>query len=227
MSPVIYANPLACAADLADWLLEGPGALSFPRGRLRLESQRPMGDGQAANLVLWCPLELPDRIRISWSFRPLCEPGLAMAFFAARGRHGGSIFAPECAARSGPYQQYHSGDLDALHVSFFRRRNPDEVVLHTCNLRKSHGFHLVAQGADPLPGVFNARPDGYRMVIEKDGPEVRVAIAGLEVLHWRDPGVAPTGAVLGGGWFGLRQMSPLIAEHHDLVIEHISTRPPA
>jgi hypothetical protein len=43
------------------------------------------------------------------------------------------------------------------HASYFRRKNVElERTFHTCNLRKSAGFHLVAQGGDPIPLVINA-----------------------------------------------------------------------
>lgn len=44
--------------------------------------------------------------------------------------------------------QYHHGDLDAYNVSYYRRRANSERAFHLCNLRKSHRFRLVAQGAD-------------------------------------------------------------------------------
>ncbi len=217
----LYSNPLATAADCADWMLEGDGLLSFPRQRLRLESSRPMSEGQAANIVFWCPQRFPDHIRISWNFQPLHEPGLAMLFYAASARSdGGSIFPPHCAERNGPYDQYHHGDINALHVSYFRRRNPTELQFRTCNLRKSHGFHLVAQGADPLPEALHAHQP-YRISVLKSGPFTSFAINDLSLFTWHDPGTAATGPVLGSGYLGFRSMSPMIAEYHDLKVERI------
>ncbi|MFC7111665.1 DUF1961 family protein [Nonomuraea rubra] len=165
---VLYTNHLSAPQDLAGFRMEGDGAMSFPQGRLRLESLRPAAEGQAANLVLWCPEDFPPDIRVEWDFWPVREPGLAIMFFHARGRAGEDLFDPALAPRNGPYDQYHHGDIDAYHVSYFRRMWPSERALHTCNLRKSHGFHLVAQGADPLPGVMDA--DGpYAIRIDVKG----------------------------------------------------------
>lgn len=83
-----YRNALAQASDLDGFVMEGDGAVSFPQGRLRLKSTRPASDGQLANIVYWVPGTFGDRIAVEWSFLPVREPGLAILFFAARGRTG-------------------------------------------------------------------------------------------------------------------------------------------
>jgi hypothetical protein len=211
---VLYANRLSSPQNLAGFRMEGDGAMSFPQGRLRLESLRPPSDGQAANLVLWCPEDFPQDIRIEWDFWPVREPGLAIMFFHARGRNGEDLFDPALAPRNGPYDQYHHGDLDAYHVSYFRRMWPSERALHTCNLRKSHGFHLVAQGADPLPAVLDA--DGpYAIRIDVKGGAVAFSINDLVSFRWEDDG-SIGGPALAGGKVGFRQMAPLIGEYANL-----------
>lgn len=171
---VLYRNPLAQPEDVAGFRLEGEGSATFPCGRMRLESTRSAGDGQAANLVLWCPVELTGDLEISWSFWPVHEPGLCILFVHARGRDGRDLFDPGLADRFGPYEQYHSGDIDAYHLSYFRRRWQSERRFHTCNLRKSYGFHLVAQGADPRPSVLDADgPYRLRLTVKVIAPRRR------------------------------------------------------
>lgn len=224
---VLYENPLATLADVAAFRMEGPGTVSFPRGRLRLESTADPGPdtdtdaNQRANLVFWCPERFPDSIEISWEFTPLCEPGLAILFFAAVGKDNKDLFDVSLAPRNGPYGQYHHGDINALHVSYFRRRYATERSFHLCNLRKSYGFHMVAQGADPIPPVRDAVAP-YHLAVTKRGPEVTFRIRGvnawqpeLEVLRWHDDG-QQFGPVLGGGCVGFRQMAPLVAEYANL-----------
>ncbi|NEE02864.1 DUF1961 family protein [Phytoactinopolyspora halotolerans] len=213
---VLYRNPLAGPDDLEGFRLEGDGALSFPMGRLRLESARPPADGQDANVVLWCPVDFPADVSFSWDFWPLREPGLCILFFHARGHGGRDLFDPSLARRTGPYDQYHHGDLDTYHVSYFRRRWDAERRFHTCNLRKSHGFHLVAQGADPLPGVPDA--DGpYRVRVDVRDGWVSFRIDDLEVFRWYDDG-SVGGPALTGGKIGFRQMAPMIGEYADLTV---------
>lgn len=219
MSTELYRRSLSDPADVADWRVEGPMVATFPQGRLRLESAADPAAGQAANFVAWLPVEHEGDVRISWGFRPLREPGLAMIFWAARARDGRSIHHPELPARTGEYDQYHSGAIDAYHLSYYRRMWDSERSLHTCNVRKSHGFHLVAQGADPLPAVLDADRD-YRLELTWRGPELTFAIEGIDCLRWRDDGTVG-GPARRGGAIGLRQMAPLIAEYSDLLVEAI------
>ncbi len=213
---LVYRNPLASDHDLKGFRAEGDAASSFPRGRWRLEGLRDPSEGQDANIVVWCPETFPDHIRMAWDYRPIQEPGLSIFFFAAGGCGGEHVLDAGLATRRGPYRQYTHGDIHALHISYFRRRHPEEREFTTCNLRKSYGFHLVAQGADPLPSVPDAtRP--YRVWVVKSGPHVRFGIDQLECLRWRDDGQS-TGAVLGGGSIGFRQMTPLIAEYANLEV---------
>jgi hypothetical protein len=213
----IYENPLARPADVKDFRLEGDAAITFPRGRLRMENLRDAGEGQAANFVFWCPRDFPPDIAVSWEFRPVQEPGLCILFFAAAGKNGEDLFDPKLSPRSGPYDQYHHGDINALHVSYFRRKAPDERAFHTCNLRKSYGFHLVSQGADPIPSVADAKGP-YRIRLVKFKAEVAFFINDLSIFRWVDDG-RTSGPVLGGGKIGFRQMAPLIAEYANLKVQ--------
>ena len=214
---LLYASALRDPSDLQDWIIEGPLAASSPTGRLRLESSADPAEGPDAHFVAWLPVEHRGDLRISWTFRPLREPGLAMIFWAAGARSGGSVQDPSLPARTGRYEQYHSGAIDAYHLSYFRRMWPEERGLHTCNLRKSHGFHLVAQGADPVPGVLDV-DRSYRLSLQWSEGTVRFDVAGIPCLTWTDTG-AVGGPPRRGGAVGLRQMAPLIAEYSDLVVE--------
>ena len=219
MSIELYRRALSAPEDIADWIVEGPMAASFPRGALRLESASDPAAGQAANFVAWLPVEHDGDVRISWNFRPLREPGLAMIFWAARSRDGGSLHDPALPERTGEYEQYYSGAIDAYHLSYFRRMWQAERSLHTCNVRKSHGFHLVAQGADPLPGALDA-DRSYQLELTWCAGRMSFRIEGIDCLEWTDGGTIG-GPLRSGGAIGLRQMAPLIAEYSDLLVEAI------
>lgn len=211
---LIYSNPLSCPDSLQDFLLEGRALTSFPEGCLRLENAESAELGQKANYVLWCRKVFPADMLLEIDFRPIREPGLAMLFFSAAGRGGQELFDPSLAPRTGEYVQYHHGDINAFHLSFFRRKEKDERSFHTCNLRKSYGFYLAAQGADPIPDAADA--DGfYTLSLLKQGPDVRFAVNGLEVLSFRDDGET-YGPLLGGGCIGLRQLAPMAGEYANL-----------
>jgi hypothetical protein len=213
---LIYENPLASEADIRDFILEGEAAVSFPLNRMRLESVLDPAEGQKSNFVFWCPEVFPSDIRIEWEFRPIREPGLCILFFAAHGKNGEDLFSPAHTPRTGEYNMYHHGDIHAYHISYFRRKWPEERSFHTCNLRKSYGFHLVTQGADPIPGVNDAtRP--YRLQLVKRQGRIEFSIDSLQVLQWEDDGNT-FGPALGGGRIGFRQMSPLIGEYANLSV---------
>lgn len=210
---LIYENPLASEADLKDFVLEGKAKMAFSEGRLLLENAESASIGQKANYVLWCRESFPADFLMEISFRPVREPGLAMIFFAAGGRNGEDLFDPVLSARTGEYPQYHHGDINAFHLSFFRRKEKDERSFHTCNLRKSYGFYLTAQGADPIPDVADVTAP-YVLSLLKKGPDIRFAVNDLEVLRFTDDGKS-WGPLLGSGKIGLRQLAPMIGEYSD------------
>lgn len=213
---LIYHNPLSRPEDLQDFRLEGRAVTAFPEGRLRLENAESADLGQKANYVLWCKENFPADFLLEISFRPIREPGLAMIFFSAAGRNGEDLFDPSLAVRTGEYPQYHHGDINAFHLSFFRRKEKDERSFHTCNLRKSYGFYLAAQGADPIPDAADA--EGlYTLSLLKAGAVVCFAVNGLKLFTFEDDGQR-FGPLLGGGKIGLRQLAPMVGEYADLRI---------
>lgn len=216
---LIYENPLACEEDVKDFILEGKAAVTFPQGRMRLENKLASEEGQKANYVLWCPQDFPSDVLITWDFYPVREPGLCMMFFAAKGREGEDLFDGILKKRTGEYVQYHHGDINAFHISYFRRKEPDERAFHTCNLRKSYGFYLTAQGGDPIPDVADAKPP-YHIAVQKKGNEVRFYIDELEIFCFVDDGET-YGPLLGGGKIGFRQLAPFIGEYENLKVYEI------
>ena len=217
---LIYDNPLSRPEDVENFVLEGKAAISFQEGNMRLENGLDQELGQKANYVLWCPEEFPENIKITWEFKPVTDQGLCILFFAASGRNGEDLFDSALAERTGEYPQYHSGDINAFHVSYFRRKEPDERAFHTCNLRKSYGFHLAAQGADPLPGAADAN-GFYRMSIRKYHNEIRFSINDLLVFEFEDDGHT-FGEVLKGGKIGFRQLAPLTADYRNLKVYELN-----
>jgi len=211
MKKLIYQNPLASPADITGFRLEGQAEISFIDGAMEMTNSH-------ANFVFWCPGEFPGDIEISWQFSPVKEPGLCILFFAARGTAGQDLFSQSLQKRDGEYPQYHSGDINCYHVAYFRRKWEDERCFHVCNLRKSKGFHLVAQGADPLPDVEDSK-GFYQMKIEKKDRTVRFYIEDLLIFDYMDDG--SLGTVPGGGKIGFRQMAPLVGRYRDLKIYEI------
>lgn len=217
---LLYNNPLKSEKDIEGFKMEGEARVHFPEGRMRMENLLDPSLGQKSNFVFWCPVDFPADFALTWDFYPIREPGLCILFFAAKGKNQKSVFDPSLAKRTGDYGEYHHGDINALHLSYFRRRYPSERAFNLCNLRKSYGFHMVAQGADPIPSVENSKPP-YFLKLVKFKNEVAFFINGLPILKYIDDG-KKHGPVLQGGKIGFRQMAPLIAEYSNINVYEIS-----
>lgn len=213
---LIYENRLSCAEDVKDFVLEGSADIFFKDGKMRMKNALSEDLGQKSNFVYWCDRDFPSDICIEWDFRPVEEPGLAIMFFSAKGVSGEDLFDKSLAPRDGQYNLYHSGDINAYHISYFRRKWDEERAFHTCNLRKSKGFYLVAQGADPIPDCADAK-ESYHICITKQNGRIDFAIDDLTVFSWQDDG-KEYGSVLGGGKIGFRQMAPMIGEYSNLKV---------
>jgi hypothetical protein len=213
---LIYDNPLSKEEDIKEFILEGKAEISFEHEAMCLKNELDRDMGQQANYVLWCPEDFPDNIKITWEFKPITDEGLCILFFAASGIEGKDLFDPSLARRTGEYPQYHSGDINAFHISYFRRKEPDERAFHTCNLRKSKGFHLVANGADPIPGAGDCN-EFYQLEVRKYKGNIRFSINDLIIFEFDDDG-SFFGEVLTGGKIGFRQLAPLTAEYRNLKV---------
>lgn len=219
---LFYQNPLACLKDVEGFVLEGQAEISFPDGRLRIRNTMDESEGQAANIVYWCNQEFPDRVELSWDFYPISAKGLCVFFFSAGGRHGEGIFDSSLSVRTGEYQMYHSGDINAYHISYYRRMYESERAFLVANLRKSYGFHLVAQGADPIPYPPDACPPYHIRVIKYENT-IRFYINDLLIFQYLDDGTA-YGEILTKGMAGFRQMAPMIGEYSNFQVYELDKK---
>lgn len=211
---LIYENSLATKEDISDFVLEGSAIIQATGTSLKMQNKISSTEGQKANYVLWCPVDFPSNVSIEWEFKPTTDIGLCILFFSALGINGKDIFDESLAQRTGDYAQYHSGDINAYHISYFRRKEPEERALRTINLRKSQGFHLVAQGGDPLPPAAEIT-DFYKIVCEKSQNSIKFFINDVCLFTFEDDG-ATYGELLQGGKIGFRQLAPLVAEYKNL-----------
>jgi len=213
---LIYNNLLMTLDDVKDFKLEGEASITFPNGRMRMQNKVSALEGQKSNFVFWCPINFPSNIMVEWDFWPIREPGLCILFFCAKGINGEDLFSNSLKKRTGEYELYHHGDINAFHVSYFRRKYMEERAFHTCNLRKSYGFNLSIQGADPIPSVEDAKSP-YHLTLIKNENEISFYIDDLNIFKWIDDGET-YGPLLKEGKIGFRQMAPLIGEYANLRI---------
>jgi hypothetical protein len=207
----IYSNQLA-GADAAtagrEWRMEGGGRAEWRPDALRLVPTHftdLTSNVGAYHQVFWLDRDLPADVAVEWDFRipatNVCPNGLAIVFFCARGRKGEDIFDSGLAPRDGTFKQYHSGDIDCYHISYFAGARG------TANLRKNFGFHLIQERADRVAAAPRETWRHIRLI--RFGPRIQMAVDDLPCIDWVDNGTIG-GPPLGGGKLGFRQMSHLL-----------------
>jgi hypothetical protein len=86
-------------------------------------------------------------------------------------------------------------------------------------LRKSKGFYLVAQGADPIPDVTDVM-DYFHICVRKKSNQISFSVNDLTVFSFVDD-KDMYGPVLGAGKIGFRQLAPLSAAYRNLRVYQI------
>ncbi len=216
----VYVATFDDPCVLADWRLEGGRRIAVEAGRLVLESDTTSlrSEARGNHLVAWLDREIPADFCLEFSVRPQNRRrGLNIVFFSTRGRSGRSIFDPSLTPRDGTFRQYHSGDLDGYHVSYWAG---DRGSSH---LRKNHGFHLLAEGPDL---VADAPPDSFQRVrLYKRGGLIRLSVDGRIALEHQDDGSVGGPPHTHAGWIGLRQMAHTHrCEYDDLAVYPLRVR---
>lgn len=210
----VYETAFTDAGALVDWRLEGGKRMSVQNGRLVLESEPPGPTLTATSnhLVCWLTKEMPADFVLEFKVCPRDRSeGLNIVFFNARGLHGERIFDPVLAPRSGIFAQYHSGDLDNYHISYWAGGRG------TANLRKNKGFALVATGSD----LVAHGPAGTFQTVRlyKRGGTIRLMVDDVVSVAYDDDGKTHGPVWSHPGWIGLRQMAHTVrCEYDDLKI---------
>ena len=143
---------------------------------------------------------MPADFLLEFKVRPQDrKQGLNIVFFNARGLHGESIFDPTLKPRSGIFAQYHSGDLNNYHISYWAGERG------TANVRKNAGFQLVATGKDL---VAPAPADPFQTTrLYKRGGTIRLMVDDVIEVAFDDDGKTYGLLWTHSGWIGLRQMA--------------------
>ncbi len=179
-----------------DWVLEGKAEARLDNGRLVLTNA-------PGHLVFWNTREFPADLLIEFEMSPIdSNKGLAILFFAAKGRDGRSIFEPGQPMRDGDFKTYHTGAIDCYHTSYWAV-GAEGDARGTSHIRKNHGFHIVSMGRDYIAGTG---PGPHRVRVLKIGPKLSVEADGKIEVQWLDDGKT-FGPVLNDGRVGLRQMA--------------------
>jgi hypothetical protein len=113
--------------------------------------------------------------------------------------------------RNGFFSQYHSGDLNGYHISYWAGARG------TANVRKNKGFYLVATGPDLM---VNAPGDSFQTIrLYKHGDAIRLMVDDVISVAYDDDGKTFGEVWTHSGWIGLRQMGHTVyCEYKDLKI---------
>ena len=195
---ILYENNLSNIEMLKDWVLEGPGKVTFNANWMHFFSPNEEG-----HHVYWCPMDFPKNFIVEWEVQNQeIDAGLCIVFFAAKGLNGESIFDPKLPKRTlGTFTDYTKGAMNDYHISYYAngRDNPNR---ETANLRKNKGFHLVQTGEIGIPVQSTAI---HKVTLIKYEGLIQMFIDKRKIIDWVDDGIQ-FGKVLGEGKIGFRQM---------------------
>ena len=198
----VYATSFESAEALQDWKLEGGKRMSVENGRFCVGKRAAWAQVAATDnhLVCWLTKEVPADFLLEFTVRPRNrKEGLNIVFFNARGIHGESVFDPGLQPRNGLFEQYHSGDLNNYHISYWAGDRG------TANVRKNPGFKLVATGKDL---VFSAPAEAWQTIrLYKRGGTIRLTVDDIVSAAFDDDGRTYGPIWTQSGWIGLRQMA--------------------
>lgn len=214
---LLYANQLSSPGYVKDWIMEGPGEVSFHNGWMQMHSPE-----EAMHHVFWCPVDFPASFIAQWQAQPLkTDAGLVIVFFAAAGVAGEDIFSKQLTPRDGTFSQYTEGDIRSYHISYYANaaHNPDRGH---ANLRKNNTFTLLQEGSVGIP-TYSVSSHTIRLV--KDNAHIQLFVDDKKVIDYHDTtpvidGV-DTGAALTSGKIGFRQMKWTRFQYRDLKVWRI------
>lgn len=198
----VYETDFDSKVVLDDWCMEGGLRMDVAGGNLILESERGVTESTsyANHLVCWLKHEAPADFYLEFTVKPENKKqGLNIIFFNARGINGESIFSENLSKRDGFFEQYHSGDLNNYHCSYW---SGDRGY---SGLRKNKGFHLLTTGEER---ITNRVPGEFQKVgVFKRGGLIRVMVDDIVIISYKDDGVTYGPIHDHSGWIGLRQMA--------------------
>ncbi len=214
---LLFSPDFAKKGAMDNWRMEGPGVFTTADGWLSMEStEADVGGPGDGHIVFWTPGIIPSNFIAEWDFQPLTDEGLCIVLFSAMGQNGENIFDPSLKKRDGHFAGYIRGDINCYHISYYANipTNPGRI---TSNLRKNHGFYLVANGP---PAVPNGSKQTHKITLIKNNGNIRLGVDGLTIIDWTDDG-RQYGPVHGQGSLALRQMKWMKARYRNFKIWEI------
>lgn len=193
---ILYENDLSDAAQLKNWIMEGPGHTVFEEGWMHLYAP-----DEEWHHVLWCPEDFPESFIAEWEMQNMHpEAGLCIVFFATTGLDGEDVFDSSLAPRDGTFRQYTKEQIQGYHISYYAN-NPKNREREASHLRKNNMFEIVAVGPEGIPKHSS---DIHHIQLVKKGPHIIMSVDGNKIIDWTDD--EKLGPTHTGGKIGFRQM---------------------
>ena len=194
---ILYQSAMASEQNVKDWVMEGPGRLTFDDSWMSMESP-----DEEMHHVYWCPETFPSRFVAQWEMQNQnMDAGLCIVFFAATGLKGEDVMDTSLPKRDGTFSQYNNQALQNYHISYYAR-TPKLPARPVARLRKNPGKNIVQEGP---PGIEVSSDRPHKITLIKEDAHIRLFIDERLIIDWIDPGEI-NGAPLGSGKIGLRQM---------------------
>ena len=176
----IYNNSLATQGNVSNWVMEGPGEVTFDGDWMTMNSP-----SEEFHHVYWCPEDFPNSFIAQWKVQNLeVDGGLCIVFFATTSLSGGDIFDASLSTRTGVFDQYTRG-LNGYHISYYAN-GKDEPGREFANLRKNSGFNLVQNGRAGIPLESTSI---HTITLVKDQHHIVMFIDSREIINWIDTGI--------------------------------------
>jgi hypothetical protein len=194
---LLYQSSMASKSSVKDWVMEGPGQVTFEDSWMSMESPN-----EEMHHVYWCPENFPSSFIAQWEMQNQdLDAGLCIVFFAATGLGGEDIMDPSLPKRDGTFSQYNNQALQNYHISYYAH-NPKLPARPVARLRKNPGKNIVYEGP---PGIDVSSDRPHKITLIKEDAHIRLFVDERPIIDWVDKGEV-NGAPLGSGKIGLRQM---------------------
>lgn len=87
---LLYGSAMDSKKSVKDWVMEGPGRVTFPDGWMTMASP-----AEKMHHVFWCPKTFPESFVAQWEMQNRDpDAGLCIVFFAATGLKGEDVMDP-------------------------------------------------------------------------------------------------------------------------------------
>jgi hypothetical protein len=211
---IIYSSKMNNESSVMDWILEGPGIISFEDGKMIMRSEIPNPqDGATGHFNYWCPVEFPESFIAEWEYQPMSERGICLIFFATQGKNGEDIFLPTLPQRDGHFQPYVNDALMNYWIVFYsNHRRMRTTNMATTYLNKSSNSSLLSFGNI---GIFPGSKEWHHLRLIKNGSHLQLLVNNKVCLDYIDPGSKRWGPVLKGGKISFRQMAVTVGAYRN------------